>query len=143
MDLKLKTMTILAIFCLLLSAGSACAAQDIATNSDDVLSIDMDNNVIGVDESTGDIADDGVPYHADGTNATGNASGDRYDDGVPYHADGTNATGKLPNESGNSTSNGNSTNSTAAVHKLPATGNPILALLAVCSLIGVYTLKRK
>ena len=60
MDLKIKAMTILAIFCLLISAGSACAAEDIATNSDDVLSIDMDNNVIGVDESTGDIADDSV-----------------------------------------------------------------------------------
>ena len=100
MDLKIKAMTILAIFCVLISAGSACAAEDIATNSDDVLSIDMDNNVIGVDESTGDIADDGV-------------------------------------------SSGNSTNGTATTHTLPATGNPILALLAVCSLIGVYTIKRK
>ena len=45
MDLKIKAMTILAIFCVLISAGSACAAEDIATNSDDVLSIDMDNNV--------------------------------------------------------------------------------------------------
>ena len=35
MDLKIKAMTILAIFCLLISAGSACAAEDIATNSDD------------------------------------------------------------------------------------------------------------
>ena len=60
MDFKMKAMPILAIFCVLISAGSACAAEDIATNSDDVLSIDMDNNVIGVDESTGDIADDGV-----------------------------------------------------------------------------------
>ena len=143
MDLKIKAMTILAIFCLLISAGSACAAEDIATNSDDVLSIDMDNNVIGVDESTGDIADDGVPYHADGTNATGNASGDRYDDFVPQHADGTNATGGFSNETGNTTSSGNSTNGTVTTHTLPATGNPILALLAVCSLIGVYTIKRK
>ena len=143
MDLKIKAMTILAIFCLLISAGSACAAEDIATNSDDVLSIDMDNNVIGVDESTGDIADDSIPYHADGTNATGNASGDRYDDFVPQHADGTNATGGFSNETGNSTSSGNSTNGTATTHTLPATGNPILALLAVCSLIGVYTIKRK
>ena len=143
MDLKIKAMTILAIFCLLISAGSACATEDIATNSDDVLSIDMDNNVIGVDESTGDIADDGVPHHADGTNATGNASGDRYDDFVPQHADGTNATGGFSNETGNSTSSGNSTNGTATTHTLPATGNPILALLAVCSLIGVYTIKRK
>ena len=137
MDLKIKAMTILAIFCVLISAGSACAAEDIATNSDDVLSIDMDNNVIGVDESTGDIADDGVPHHADGTNATGNASGDRYDDSVPYHTHGTNATGGFSNETGNST------NGTATTHTLPATGNPILALLAVCSLIGVYTIKRK
>lgn len=143
MDLKIKAMTILAIFCVLISVGSACAAEDIATNSDDVLSIDMDNNVIGVDESTGDIADDGVPHHADGTNATGNASGDRYDDFVPQHADGTNATGGFSNETGNSTSSGNSTNGTTTTHTLPATGNPILALLAVCSLIGVYTIKRK
>ena len=112
MDLKIKAMTILAIFCLLISAGSACAAEDIATNSDDVLSIDMDNNVIGVDESTGDIADDGV-------------------------------TGGFSNETGNTTRSGNSTNGTATTHTLPATGNPILALLAVCSLIGVYTIKRK
>ena len=111
MDLKIKAMTILAIFCVLISAGSACAAEDIATNSDDVLSIDMDNNVIGVDESTGDIADDGV--------------------------------GGFSNETGNTTSSGNSTNGTATTHTLPATGNPILALLAVCSLIGVYTIKRK
>ena len=103
----------------------------------------MDNNVIGVDESTGDIADDGVPHHADGTNATGNASGDRYDDFVPYHTHGTNATGGFSNETGNTTSSGNSTNGTATTHTLPATGNPILALLAVCSLIGVYTIKRK
>ena len=121
MDFKIKAMTILAIFCVLISAGSACAAEDIATNSDDVLSIDMDNNVIGVDESTGDIADDGVPHHADGTNATGGFS----------------------NETGNTTSSGNSTNGTVTTHTLPATGNPILALLAVCSLIGVYTIKRK
>ena len=43
----------------------------------------------------------------------------------------------------NTTSSGNSTNGTVTTHTLPATGNPILALLAVCSLIGVYTIKRK
>lgn len=137
MNLKIKIMSILAILCVLLSVGSACAADNIATNSDDVLSIDMDNNVIGVNESSGDIADEGIPSHADGTSVTGNASGDLYDNGVPNHGNGTHAAGNISNQTKNTT------NGTTTTHTLPATGNPILALLAVCSLMGIYTIKRK
>lgn len=97
--MNLKIVTLLAILCIIVSAGYVCAAETVETNV-----------------------------------TTNGTSGDMYDPGIPYHADGTNATGNLTN---------NTTNTTATAHKLPATGNPILALLAVSAVIGVYTIKRK
>lgn len=117
--MNLKLITLLVVIGLIASVGIVCATE----------------NVENVNGASGEIADTGISHQDNATNTTG----DMYDNGVPYHADGTNATGDLPS---NSTA-GNATNSTTAAHTLPATGNPILALLAVSALIGVYTIKRK
>lgn len=119
MNFNLKLMALLAIFCVVLSVGFVSATENIAGGSDvNGISMSDDNGSVAA------VAED--------------ASGEFADHGVPYHADGTNATGEIPENS-----TGNSTNSTTTAHNLPATGNPILALLAVSAIIGAYTIKRK
>ena len=139
MDLNKKLLTLLAIFCLIVSAGVVCAADQ-----DGYAGINY-QNMNGVSGSQYAVADglepgNGLPLE----NQTGY---------VPLDADGNpilNATG---NATGNATQNvtanvttnvtGNATHNVTAQHTMPVTGNPIIALLAVTGIIGGYAVLRR
>ena len=139
MDLNKKLLTLLAIFCLIVSAGVVCAADQ-----DGYAGINYQNmnGVSGSQYAVADGLEPGnglplenqtgyVPLDADGNpilNATGNATG--------------NAT---HNVTGNVTANvtANATHNVTAQHTMPVTGNPIIALLAVTGIIGGYAVLRR
>ncbi|MBQ6512915.1 hypothetical protein [Methanobrevibacter sp.] len=139
MDLNKKLLTLLAIFCLIVSAGVVCAADQ-----DGYAGINYQNmnGVSGSQYAVADGLEPGnglplenqtgyVPLDADGNpilNATGNATG--------------NAT---QNVTANVTSNvtANATHNVTAQHTMPVTGNPIIALLAVTGIIGGYAVLRR
>lgn len=146
MNVSKKLIAVLAIFCLIASAGVVCA-EDVSGDGDS----GYDGGYAGsgyvdpADDSgsddggsaSGDIADDGVPYHADGTDPTGNVTGNTTT---------TNSTGNVTNSTGNATNTTNATNATNATtnHGLLSTGNPILILLVVIAIVGaVIVIKRK
>lgn len=69
-------------------------------------------------------------------NETNSTDGDIYDNGVPYHGDGTIPTGDIPDDDANATSNSTNATPTTQAHTMHATGNPVLLLLGGCALIG-------
>ncbi|WP_405308575.1 hypothetical protein [Methanobrevibacter sp.] len=144
MNISKKLIAVLAIFCLIASAGVVCA-EDVSgegdVGSDGGYSGSGDfgsGDDIGPDGPT-DVAPDGVPYHDDGTDPTGNATGDNSN----TTGNVTNKTGNVTNTTGNHTNHTNATNATAN-HGLLSTGNPILILLVVIAIVGaVIVIKRK
>ena len=139
MDLNKKLLTLLAIFCLIVSAGVVCAADQDGYAG---MNYQNMNGVSGSQYAVADGLEPGnglplenqtgyVPLDADGNpilNATGNATG--------------NAT---HNVTGNVTANvtGNATHNVTAQHTMPVTGNSIIALLAVTGIIGGYAVLRR
>ena len=158
MDFNKKgLMAILAMLCVVIAAGSVCAADDgqvltdagngdvvgdnnagevLNDSSDDVSNgiNDVDNGLTGegYDGSQGpDVIINGDIGNETVTNSTGNATG--------------NVTGHASGEAPSAVSH-NDTNTTGVGSKLSqyATGNPILLLLAVSAVAaGAYAIKRK
>ena len=160
MDFNKKgLMAILAMLCVVIAAGSACAADDgqvltdsgngdvvgdnnnnaqevLNDNSDDVADdiSDVDNGLTGegYDGSQGpDVIINGDIGNETVTNSTGNATGN-----ITCHASGEALSAVSHND----------TNSTGVGSKLSqyATGNPILVLLIVIAVIGcVIAVKRR
>jgi len=139
---------ILAIFCVLASAGAVCATDNFGYADDmgGYIGSDYSDNVgYAADDSgyagsnyqddTGYAADDsgyaGSQYNETLENATANAAGEP-----------TNATNTTAQAAGEPV---NETNATAGTtHSMLATGNPILILLAVIAVLGGYAaFKRK
>ncbi|AMD16746.1 hypothetical protein TL18_01035 [Methanobrevibacter sp. YE315] len=127
MKLNSKILSIMAIFLVLISAGSVCAAEHVAQVDDatpvtDVNATDV-NNTTNVTNDT-DVAPSKYIIPPDAN----------HDEQHPFNPNATNTT--------------NATNATvkaAVQHTTPvqhATGNPILALLAVSAIIGAYSIKR-
>ena len=122
MDLNKKLLTLLAIFCIIASAGIVCAADQggYAGSNYDMAEADglEPGNGLPLENQTGNITG----------NTTGNTTG--------------NATG---NTTGNTTENvtANATQNVTASHKMPITGNPIIALLAVVGIVGGYAVIRR
>lgn len=148
MDLSKKIFAILAIFCVLASAGAVCATDNFGYADDmgGYIGSDYSDNVgYAADDSgyavnnyqddTGYAADDsgyaGSQYNETLENATANAAGEP-----------TNATNTTAQAAGEPV---NETNATAGTtHTMLATGNPILILLAVIAVLGGYAaFKRK
>ena len=136
MEFKNAIFAILSIFCVVLSACAVSATSDVSNHSGDfslddgqdthdsmILPPDYAHNEVG-QAAGGDVYDNGVPSHDDGTDPAETAIGNGTD-----NAAGENATG-------------NSTNATAT-HTMPATGNPIVLLLGACALVGGYSVIRK
>ncbi len=142
MDFNKKLLTLLAIFCIIASAGIVCAADNggyAGSNYQNMngvsgsqygLYADFEpGNGLPIEDQTGN-----VPLDTDGNttnNTTGNTTGNATN----------NATGNITD---NTTANvtANTTNATAA-HALPSTGNPIIALLAVTGIVGGYAVRRR
>ena len=124
MDLSKKILAILAIFCVLVSAGAVCAADDFGQLGSNYA--DDDSGYAGSNYEDGGYA--GSNYQDDGGWA-----------GSQYNETLENATA---NAAGEPT---NATNATVgSVHSMLATGNPILILLAVGAVLGGYVVfKRK
>lgn len=148
MNLKNNIFAILAIFCVILSACAVSAA---------------DHGNIMTDDGYLDDSEDGhngaiIPPDANHNEAAmGNAAGGDYlDDSEDGHngtiipPDTNHNEAALMNATGNATAagenvqnaTGNATNATAT-STMPATGNPIIALLAVGAVLGGYTVLRR
>ena len=129
MKFNKNVIAILAIFLVVISASAVCAEDtSIATDEgQDDAAIDggAAGDAAAVDNNTAEPA-------SDITNTTNNTV-----------VDNTTNTTNTTNITTNGTTN--STNSTSPLDSLAkfATGNPILILLAVFAVIGVYTMKRK
>ncbi len=145
MAISKKLFSLLAIFCVIASAGMACAA-DVVDDGEftDVLSADDNSGYSGSQYDDGGWA--GSQYEDDGgwagsqyNETLENGSHRPYIDPDYAHMEpGSNAS------AAGEPINNSTGNNTAAAYKLPATGNPIIALLAVTAVIGGYSiLKRK
>jgi hypothetical protein len=147
MELKHKLFAILAIFCILGSACAVCAAEDV-----DAMAADDGDFIDGSHDGH-----DGAIIPPDNTHdEAGHAAGaDPYLDGSqdghngtiipPDYAHNESAMMNATNSTGNSThaagsdvvnSTGNATVNATAHNALPATGNPIVALIAVAAVLG-------
>ncbi|WP_407410975.1 hypothetical protein [Methanobrevibacter sp.] len=151
MNITKKLLTLLAIFCVIASAGAVCAAD-----------ADMDGTYLSAtdDMGVGDHPDfddiDDATY--DGGWAGGQYNGNMEDghSGAPeidpdYAHD--EAAGEPTNTTGNATDNAtanttaqavqNQTANATAAHHMLATGNPILLLLGVTTVLGAGAVLRK
>ena len=137
MNFNKKLLTLLAIFCVIVSAGVVCAADQggyAGCNYQD------ENGVCGsqyyVNEKNVTLEPGaGLPLENQ-TNPYQNAT-------HTVAANTTNTT-NTTNATGNATHVAGNTNHTAhAAHTMPATGNPIIALLAVSAVLGGAALIRR
>ena len=144
MELETKIFAILAILCVLCSACSVYAADDTSAISADEGSLidgnSHDSEIIPPD-NTHDEAKHAAgmdPYldgSQDGHNGTIIPTNTTHNETAMNQTNSTHAAG------GNNLANatGNTTNKTIAHNTLPATGNPILALLAIAAVLGGAT----
>lgn len=148
MDFNKKLFSILAIFCIIASAGIVCAADsgNFAGNDNGSLNGEYDQNgYAGMHYSENE--QDGYAGSQYYNNAEPGNGLPLENQTNPYAGNAThNATG---NATGNATQNatvagnttGNATNATS--HNMLSTGNPILILLAVGAVLGGVTVLRR
>ena len=146
MDLSKKLLTLLAIFCVIASAGVVCAA-DVSSNGldDNQYSIPQEGYAGSQYDENQEGGYTGSQYDV---NQEGGYAGSQYDvnqeggyAGSQYNKTVENAAGEHLTETGNIT--GNTTGNATASHTMPATGNPIMALFAVCAILGGYAIIRR
>ena len=158
MDFNKKgLMAILAIICVVISAGAASAAAD-----GQVLTDSGNGDVVG-DNNAGEVLNDSSDDVSNGINDVDNGlTGEGYDgsQGPDVIINGDIGNETVTNSTGNATGNvtghasgeapsavsHNDTNTTGVGSKLSqyATGNPILLLLAVSAIgAGAYAIKRR
>ncbi|WP_407410234.1 hypothetical protein [Methanobrevibacter sp.] len=157
MNITKKLLTLLAIFCVIASAGAVCAAD---ANADiDGTYLSAVDDMVGV----GDHPDfDDIDDAYDGGWAGGQYNGNMEDGhpgapeidpdyahdeaaGEPINASG-NATNNLTaNTTGNATAQAvqNQTANATSAHNMLATGNPILLLLGVTAVLGAGAVLRR
>ncbi len=144
MDFKKTLLTLLAIFCVVVSAGAVCAAD--GDSYDDVWAesqYEDDGGWAGSQyNETAETDADSSQYNETDAGLTDRPLID------PDYAH-TEAAGEPTNETGNSTVEGtsdvaeNTTTNSTAPHTMPATGNPIIALIGVTAVLGGYTILRR
>ena len=140
MDISKKIITLLAIFCLIASAGAVCA-ENIDGNATDIYNSqnDLDGNQNTAQESTHIGAPSIAPDYAHHEPAAG-ALENQTTNGTAYATgNGTAYTGNATN----TTAAHNATHNATNTHQMLATGNPILLLVGVTALIGGYAALRK
>ena len=146
MDLSKKLLTLLAIFCVIASAGVVCAADNgdyLGSNYADDMS-----GYAGSQYEDGGYA--GSQYQDDGgwagsqynaSEENGGWAGSQYNETLE-NANATNTTHvAAAGEPTNATTN-ITANATSSQHML-ATGNPILLLVGVCAVAGGYAVLRR
>ncbi len=158
MNLSKKLLTLLAIFCVIASAGVACAAD---ANSD------VDGTYLSATDDMGEIGDQADFDDVDYTTNDGGWAGSQYNGNVENGHQGApeidpdyahnEAAGEPINATGNSTDNATSnttgnataqvaqnttTNATSSSNML-ATGNPVLLLLGVTAVLGAGAVLRR
>ena len=145
MDLSKKLLTLLAIFCVIASAGVVCAADN-GDNLGTVYADDM-SGYAGSQYEDGGYA--GSQYHDGGwagsqynaSEENGGWAGSQYNETLE-NANATNTTHvAAAGEPTNATTN-ITANATSSQHML-ATGNPILLLVGVCAVAGGYAVLRR
>ena len=129
MDLTRKLLALLAIFCLIASAGAVCAADNV---TGDVNYQDM-NGVAGSQYQDEAGVGDHPDFDADGDDSHPTAP--EIDPDYAHHEPGS------TNTTGNSTIHAageptNTTGNATAAHTMHATGNPILILLVISAVLG-------
>ena len=140
MDFNKKLLSILAIFCIIASAGIVCAADSNGYAGSNYLDNNgfsgsqyygnYDGGYAGSNYYNNSEPGNGLPLENQTNPYAGNATHD-----VAGNATG-NATGEVTNNTA-----GNATNGTS--HNMLSTGNPILILLAVIAVIGGATVLRR
>ncbi|MEE3490814.1 MAG: hypothetical protein VZR10_08095 [Methanobrevibacter sp.] len=142
-----KILAILVIFCVLVSAGAVCAADDFGQLGSNYAD---DSGYVGSNYQDYDdgIADDDSGYAGSNYQDDGGWAGSQYNEtlenataqaaGEPTNA--TNATNITAQAAGEPT---NATNATGSVHSMLATGNPILILLVVAAVLGGYVVYKR
>ena len=125
-----KNIAILAIFCVLVSAGAVCAADDFGQLGSNYAD---DSGYVGSNYQDYDdgIADDDSDYAGSNYQDDGGWAGSQYNETLE------NATAQA---AGVPT---NATNATGSVHSMLATGNPILILLVVAAVLGGYVVYKR
>lgn len=145
---KINVLVILAIVCVIISAGAVCAADSGNSNADDIYTAHDGHDGLIIPP---DYAHDEI-QHAAGGDSYLNESQNSHNATDLLHAAGHNET-KMINQTGHAagenvtnTTNSNLSNSNinaSLTHKLHATGNPIVILLGVCTLLSGYCIIRK
>ena len=142
MNISKKLLTLLAIFCVIASAGAAFAADAYGDIGYDELSYTDD-----IGEWVGSHSDDnqtgwaGSQYNE---NDQGGYAGSQYNE-TSEHAAGEPAstTADAPvNETADTAAQNMTANATSS-HKMLETGNPILALFAVGAVLGAYAVYKR
>ena len=142
MDISKKLLTLLAIFCVIASAGVVCA-EDVGSDGLDTYGVD-EGGYAGSQYDT----DDQGGYAGSQYNETdeGGYAGSQYQDdggwaGSQYNETAENAAGEPVDAT--APVDANATGNATAPHTMLATGNPIIALFAVCAVLGGYTVLRR
>ena len=142
MDLSKKLLTLLAIFCVIASAGVVCA-EDVGSDGLDTYGVDEG----GYAGSQYDLDDQGG-YAGSQYNETeeGGYAGSQYQDdggwaGSQYNETVENAAGEPVDAT--APVDANATGNATAPHTMLATGNPIIALFAVFAVLGGYAVLRR
>ncbi len=130
MDLKNTIFAILAIFCVVFSACAVCAADDVSNNSGDFT----------IDEA--EAIHDGMVLppdyaHNETQNTTEDLDAEAIHDNMTLPPDyAHNEQAMMNTTNGTHAAGENITANATTAHALHATGNPILALLAVGAVLG-------
>ena len=136
MDISKKLLTLLAIFCVIASAGVVCAADADIDSGNDVMGYAADDS--GWAGSQYDDGDQGgwagSQYNED---EQGGWAGSQYNETL-----GNAAAGEPSNATADSVAQNMTANATSS-HTMLSTGNPILALFAVSAVLGGYAVLRR
>lgn len=157
MNISKKLLTLLAIFCVIASAGVACAA-DVNADMDGTYLSAVDDMGVGdhpdfddVDDATYDGGWAGSQYNGNVEN--GHPGAPEIDPdyahneaaGEPINATGNSTDNATTNVTGNATAQAvqNQTANATNMHSMLATGNPILLLLGVTAVLGAGVALRR
>ena len=140
MEFKSKLFAIMIIFCVIFSV---CAVS--AADGDDVMGFNDTHDDIGDDYPYDDVEVDesGMNDLFDGTQRSLNMTDSPNLNDTAQNQTAVNTTNAPAHAAGSNVLNTTNATNATAIHSLPATGNPLIALLAVCAVLGGASLYRK